>query len=375
MADGLQARGWVEITQGGYYNEDRGVCIDGQCFQGATNSAVNVPFKDVGETGEMTVTYNYRDSNYPGNDHVYDLNKSSSRVDVTMKTTWQASKGSNNTYIVKSITSLIKLERCCKNESLGAISYNPTRTINLTGTLGNVIKNLINSPANTGVFWSGNMKVSEDTYTIKPGEQVSPNQLTCVYLNYSTGRWSPGQPLPNIHVDEMRMGVQFKNNLPDRCDPPALMSVTQTDDICENNVEACLRFAPCSCEGMGIRLEYRFDGESWEDAHGLGQYVEREASNIAPFNICLDKLPPTNHTAQPVILYWRAKYYPITATMPETEWTSGNFDMMFILAPHETVPDISPQECSYLERGELIGKYEQETCYNDTSCADMVVNR
>lgn len=358
MAEGLQARGWVQITQGGYTNEEKGA-----------NGDLSTAFSDVPESGTATVSYYYRDSNF-GEGQLPDLNKSSSRVDVKLKTEWTATKQSGNTYVVKTKTTILSIERCCKDESAGKISQNPTRTINVSGKNGTVLSNLISSPANTGTIWSGSKVVGENTYTIPPGQEVSVNELSAIYLNYTTGYWSPGNPLPSTYVDEMRMGVQFKNNLPDRCDPPVLMSVTQTDDICENEVTACLRFAPCTCDGMALVIQYHFDGETWADAIGNGQEAQINASDSAANVICFDHLPPTNHTREPVIFYWRAKYIPITSTMPETEWVEGSFEIMFILHPHETVPDISAQECAMLERGELIGKYEEETCYNEFSCAD-----
>lgn len=359
MEEALQARGWIQITQPGYRGEE----IDAR--GDLTENFQNVPL-----SGSATVKYRYRDTNYATDSTTVDLNNSSSRVVVTMKTTWAAEKGSNNRYNIHTETYILSIVREDKRESLAPISYNPTRTINVSGTVGNVLKNLVSSPAATGTIWTGNQPVSINDYKVNPGQEVSPNELSATYLNYTTGYWSPGNALPSPFVDEMIMGVQFKNNLPDECDPPMLIGVTQTDDICENVVEACLRFAPCSCEGMGMRLEYHFDGESWGDAKGLGQVVEINASNVSTNTVCLSRLPPTNHTNMPVILYWRAKYYPITVEMPETDWTEDNFDMMFILHPHETVPDINPTECSYLDRGELIGKYESEVCYNQFSCAD-----
>lgn len=357
MQDGLQARGWVQITQGGYQGEEKDAYGD-----------LNSTFRDVPLEGEATVTYTYRDSNFLEG-QLSNLNDSSTRVNVQMKTTWKAEKGSNNIYNIHTETYILSITRDDKRNN-PAISYNPTRTINVSGSVGNVLANLVSSPANTGTIWTGNKLVSKNDYSVKPGQEVSPNELSAIYLNYTTGRWHPGDKLPSQFVDEMRMGVQFKNNLPDKCDDPVLISITQTEDICENEVEVCFRFAPCSCEGMGFHFEYHYDGESWSDAKANGQIVDFPASAAAANSFCLQHIPPTNHTNKPVIIYWRAKYYPITADMPETEWTEGNFQVVFILHPHETVPDISPQECAMLERGELIGKYESETCYNEFNCAD-----
>lgn len=362
MEEALQARGWVEIVYGGYNGEEKGA-----------GNSLDPQFVDVPMQGELTVDYFYRDTNYAVNSPTLNLNNSSSRVDVKMKTSWDATRGENNIYNIHTETYILSIARSDKRESLAPIAYNPTRTINVSGTVGTVLTNLISSPANTGVIWSGNKLVSSNDYKVKPGQAVSPNELSAFYLNYTTGYWNPPPTpsnTPSPFVDGMRMGVQFKNNLPDRCDDPVLSSVTQTPDICENEIEACFSFAPCSCTGMGLRFEYHYDGESWEMAKGAGQIVDMPASSTSLNTFCLQHLPPTNHTNNPVIIYWRAKYYPITAEMPETDWATGDVDMVFILHPHETVPDISPQECSKLERGELIENYESETCYNEFSCAD-----
>lgn len=352
MAEGLKARGIVFQRSTGYPSEEY-------------SNDFNVP-ADIELIGSRTVTYSYRDSN------TSDLgdNNNSTRVQATFKFEWNITQGSNNSFDIDVKCYLAGIVR---NDKRGYVSANPGRRIWVYDGKGNLKWGPKDSnPATTGTIYSGNLFVSEIKYTLKPETSSDASQMSVEYVNWTVTKGSP-EDVNSPFVDHLMLGIQFVNEKPKECDPPVLMGVTQTDDICENTVEACLKFAPCSCEGMGLVLQYHFDGEDWGAAEAKGQTRQIDASNSSPNVICLQDLPPTNHTWAPVHLYWRAKYIPITSEMPETPWVSGSFEIIFILAPHETVPDISSEECAMLKRGDLIDKYQQEVCYNEFSCADMAV--
>lgn len=355
MDGSLKIYAYIEIPSAGYEGEEVGSSVPSQINPGPE-----------GQPNQFEATYWYRDSQMANNN-------SSSRVDVTIRQEYTYNKLKNNRYSIKVKGYLTRIERGRLQTSAGQIVPSPGRTIQVWGVnRQSVFGPRDTSPNREEEIFSGNAYLGEIAYELGPGGETALADLAADYRSYTTSYWN-GKDIPSEYLDQMHMGLRFVNDLPKECDPPTMISVTQADDICENTVEACVRFTPSSCEGMGLVFEYRLGNESWEDAKAKGRSMQVAASDTMSTTICLPDLPPTNHTKSPVILSWRAKYIPITADMPETGWTEGSFQIIFILAPHETVPDISQQECSMLQRGDLIGKYEEETCYNEYSCADMYV--
>lgn len=357
MAEGLKISAYIEIPSSGYEGEEVGSNQETPTDPGAE-----------GTWHEFNGTYFYRDSQV-GN------NANSTRVDVVISQQYLYEKAKGNHYKVTVKGYLKSIKRGDKRGTVTCCTtQNPSRTIEVFGVNGKSIfgPKVSNTSNADEVIFEGNAFLGENTYDLGPGEATPLDALSADYRNFTTGYWTGNIPSP--YLDQMHMGLMFWNDLPKECDPPVLMGVTQTDDICENTVDVCLRYAPCSCEGMGLVLEYHYDGEDWSAAQAKGQTYRMEASNVGSNIICLNGLPPTNHTARPVHLYFRAKFIPLTSDMPETKWVEDMVTIMFILAPHETVPDISPEECSQLQRGDLIDKYQQEVCYNYSSCADMNVS-
>lgn len=355
MDDALKIYGFIEIPSSGYQGEE----------VGSTKPAPDTPGPE-GQPNQFDCTYFYRDSQNG-------TNSRSTRVDVTIRQEYTYNKTSGNHYHIKVKGWLTKIVRGRKDTSGGSIAQNPTRTIQVWGVNGqSVFGPTASSPASEGTIFSGNAYLGEIEYDLKPGERTELKALSADYRSYTTGYWTGA--IPSKYLDQMHMGLMFENGLPDECNPPKLINGTQTEDICENEIKAVMTFEPCSCEGMALVFEYHFNGESWADAAAKGQVRQINASNVSPNVIELQHLPPTNHTWNPVILYWRAKYIPIDSDMPETPYTEDSFQMNFILHPHETVPDIDAQECAKLQRGDLIEKYLEEVCYNEFSCADKRVN-
>lgn len=356
---GLKIYSYIEVPSSGYPGEG----VD------SSNDAPKDPGTE-GEWHDFDATYWYHDCNLLKNP----TDKSSTQVNVSITQEYMYKRTLGNHYQVTVRGWLTKIDRCCKNEEAGIVSPRPGRTIQVWGVNGNSVWGPTETvTSNEGNIFSGKLFLGQNTYDLKPGEKTPLDSLSADYRSYTTGYWAPGGPIPSSFLDQMHMGLMFENTLPTECDPPKIVTITQEDDICENEVTACLIFAPCSCDGMGLRLEYMFPGDTWENAKAKGQYVEIPASYETSNRVCLYNLPPTNHTNNVLAMNWRAKFYPIESDMPETKWTTEQLEMMFILAPHETVPDISPEECLKLQRGDLIPKYETETCYNELSCADVTV--
>lgn len=352
MAKGLKARGIVFQKSTGYPNEEY-------------SNNFSVP-TDIELVGGKPVTYSYRDSNTS----IQGDNNNSSKVDVTFKFDWNITEAANNSFDISIKCTLLSIVR---NDIRGYVAPTPIRRIRVrsgdgTSKLGPIDSN----PALAGTIYSGNLFISEISYHLDADSSSDSNQMSVEYTNWTFPLGSEDLE-KSPFVDHLKLGIQFVNEKPKECDPPIMIGNTQADDICENNVDVCLKFGPCSCEGMALLLQYHYNGDDWSGAEAKGQERQIDASTAGTNIICLENQPPTNHTWSPVILSWRAKFVPVTSDMPETPWVEGNFPIMFILAPHETVPDISPQECAQLQRGDLIGKYESETCYNEFSCADMTV--
>lgn len=348
--EGLQILGFIERPSSGYEGEE----------VGSTISTPTAPGPE-GQWNQFTADYYYRDSNFdPGR------NEDSSRVDVTILNEYKYEKLSGNHYKIEVRGYLTKIERGHINGSMPAY---PGRTIEVWGINGKSVYGPKDTSAvRAEVIYSGKAFLGENTYDLGPGEKTDINALSADYRSYTTNYWNGA--IPSKYLDQMHMGLMFVNELPEECDPPVHIRTTQVDDICENYVDATLVFGPCSCEGMALLFEWKYRGQGWDRA----QQIKIPASAYGNNRISLYQLFPTNHTWNPVVVEWRAKFVPDTSDMPETDYIEGNFQTLFILHPHETVPDISEEECLKIKRGELIGKYEQETCYNEFSCADMDVN-
>lgn len=355
----LRIYGDFEFESGGYEGEEHG-------SDRAKNEAI-----DPGEAGmphEYIGHYFYRDSNeLPGTD----TRSSKVNVEIRQVYTWNRAKGNHFQINVKSyLTSIV---RSWLVTTGGKIERDPARVISVFDANGQVRFGPRTSYINVAEeIFKGNIYLGETDYDLGPASST-PTQYLVKYQNYTYGLWDEaGRPVPSEFLDQIRMGLAFVNNLPAECDPPQFISANQTDNICENTVDACLTFAPCTCEGMALVLEYILPGQDWNSVSDRGQVIQQYASWETNNVVCIDNLPPTNHINEPMILTFRAKYIPLDNEMPETKWTTESIQLIFVLAPHETVPDISQQECVALGRGELIDKYNQEVCYNEFSCADRV---
>ena len=348
--EALRIYAYIERPSSGYPGEEVGSSQPNQIEPGAA-----------GQWHPFSADYWYRDanSNPPTNDN-------SSKVTVSIEQQYYYKRGKGNNY---EITVRGWLKRIYRGDLKGVPQFRVNRVIEVWNANGkSVFGPAVSSAANgNDLIFEGRLYLGERTFNVGPQQQTPLGDLAADYRSYTQGYWN-GQ-IPSQYLDQMHMGLRFVNDLPDQCDPPVNINVNQEADICDNTVDACLVFRPCSCEGMGLYLEYAYDGQSFSSDRSVQINASADSNNT----ICLYDLIPTNHTNEQTRIVWRAKYVPVDSTMDETAWTTGSFNTLFVLHPHEPVPDISEAECLLLQRGTLIEPYMSETCYGSV-CADTAVS-
>lgn len=361
--DILQVRGQLEILSGGYGREDGDLNYypidtipDNREYIEWDQNYTD--WKNVPAHSQATTYYVYSDSNVG-------LNSQSTKVRVRVTDIWDMEIDPENVMTINVQTFIESVARYDKRGnaygSRGLYAFDPRKD----GTRGAEFWKALNS--NVGVTGPIGGTPSASIYTtfvLAPGQASESSTIT--FRNVTTGfeaqlfRFSP-------YVDAIRIGLRFKNGLPTDLPIPIFKSMTQTEDICENFVNADLEFEPINVNGAAIYLEWRYEGQDWAKERATQIDVYRGT----PIHVPIYQLAPTNHTASPVHVYWRAKFVPVSVKMKESDWAYGDFYTIYVPAPHMTVPDISPAECSAIQKGEFIPWYTHEQCYNEFGCADQ----
>lgn len=192
MASDVQYKEALIIKSGGYPGEPTG------------STGVITNWTDCPTTGTNTATYYYTDSNSASN-------ANSSKVYVTVKDSWQIlSISDKNVATIKINTSVTKIER---KDIVG----NP----NIGGRVGRFIK--VYNVATGAEVWSTNdsdiavakvllnreVGIGSQTVQIQPSTEFG--RSTAGVFNASTGH--EHDPVPSIYIDEMTMGVTYRNTL------------------------------------------------------------------------------------------------------------------------------------------------------------------
>lgn len=188
MATGLQARNWLTIFSGGYPGEETG-------GSGAYNDWTDVPL-----SGSTTATYYYRDSDSASNSN-------SILVHVTVTDQWSSIINNDNSIIVSTVTTIDKIEKV-------SITGNPGSTprdigIKQQASDGGWLYFFDNTPMSLHVVAS-NLGIGARTSIINPSTEWGQN--TVYFRSAVNGHID--DPTPSIYVDEMGMGLTFRNILP-----------------------------------------------------------------------------------------------------------------------------------------------------------------
>lgn len=197
MLDGeYEYRAQVEILQGGYPDEEKGVTPEDNSWHTSSSPG-----------GSAIYTYYYTDSNTPDNWTGAQKNAQSSQILINAIDSWDVSIDNANNVIVTLQTVVNYIRR-------GNIRGNP----NYSGTWG---RDIILAREKGGTpFWSvadnnigkerdlsGKIVLPSETFILPPGEGLSRGSI--YILNHTTGF-----PETEPYTDEMWAGISFRNNLP-----------------------------------------------------------------------------------------------------------------------------------------------------------------
>lgn len=185
----IQGRTTTNIISGGYPGEDYGAS------GGLGGNWVNV--NDVGST---TATYYFTDSRTMQNEN-------SSRVNVTLQDSWRILNVDDNNNVILQLTT--KILGISRGNLRGSTSGTRNMFVRQTAG-GGVIWATYNDNIATAHTISGAFNIGTYTYTIAP--QSTWNRTSVYFRSNVSGH--DGDSPPSIYVDEMSMGVGFKNVLP-----------------------------------------------------------------------------------------------------------------------------------------------------------------
>ena len=189
MAKQYQWRTVLNITQGGYPNEPHGVVPPDTGWRTEDDGSA---------TRTNTASYYYVDSDVSSPDE----NVNASKVTVGLTETWTASYDDLNTLTIRVNTVITSIDRV-----LSGNAGSSTRDIRIYDSkTGPLLWSKDNDALSTHNILT-NLVVDSRTITVAPGGTYEASSLR--YWNHSHG-----MPEAEPYVDEMDMGVQFKNTQP-----------------------------------------------------------------------------------------------------------------------------------------------------------------
>lgn len=208
---GLQFKENLTVISGGYAGEEIG------------STGITQDWTDVSSlSGSDTVTYYFRDSDSG-------TNANSSRVDITVTETWSAVFNADRSYTVTVRSVVNSIVR-------GNIQGNPgtgTRKITIKDSVGGSIKWSVESDAvNNAHTLATNIDLGITTFTLQPNS--GSVERSAIYLK--SGYPSHfNDPVPNQYVDEMWIGIGFRNTLPPDYRPMKIRSSDGTWMSCNRS--------------------------------------------------------------------------------------------------------------------------------------------
>lgn len=197
----------ITVESGGYNGELISIEQNGtEIFSGSVNTSqvpktFNIPWTTTtSETGSSTYTYTYRDSDVSNNNI-------STKVALTVEDSWTVSIDNRNYMTVTVTTRLVSAVRT-KIGSPSNINRHLWMRRSKNGTDFNPFPLIDN--ASTAHTIASNVNMGSYTFTLAPGQ--NQQNATIWWRNTSVGyeSWS----IPNIYTDILRIGIHFKNILP-----------------------------------------------------------------------------------------------------------------------------------------------------------------
>lgn len=351
--NGLQVAQTTQIIFGGYgrngnvakYPCDGGNCQVGNCdlveeIDGSCQTIdISKDFHDQDDAGSLTKIYSWRDSNIsPGR------NSRSARGYVEVRTDWTSTVDDTNSLVVTATSTVTRVGRDDIRNNAGG--GNVLRAIAIFDVSGNPLPGMP-LPAVNASNWTGSWAVNA-SYTqnlVIPPQKTSADLMPFRVRSWNTTMatmWSGAEK----YIDEMRVGAAFKNNLPNKFNPPVLRLLEQTRDICNDTVNAEFTFEPPNISGGHIEVWWRLEGQDWNASRRVsGPRVTR---NDVGFVIA-EGLPPRNTK-----IYWRARWVADLDYLVSSDWIYGEFETLWFPHPSQTVPTITEQDCAKIDRGDTI---------------------
>lgn len=324
-------------------------------------------FSAADDSGSVTRTYTWRDSNIdepdPTNSAVFGgKNSNSGEAYVTIRDDWTSTVDDENNLVVTTRTYVLEHGRRDIRTNLNT----PLRKVRIYGynqqsrSWVQQLEFNRENVAQANVFFSGEKYLGENTFVLAP-------QTTSADINYSARVWNQtvnanGVPYGDYepYLDELLMGLQFKNGLPNELEPPVLYGVRQTPDICEYQVTADFTF---SAPNMNAVLVFDWKYSDQKDYPSQNR-ITMDANKGQTTNFSLYGLFPSGYTKSTID--WRARYEPRAGSkLKPSDWSYGSEDILFILPFDATVPDVTDPECAEIGRGGLLPEYDYITYYDE----------
>lgn len=333
---------------------DRVEEIDGSC--GTSWGDPN--FNNTDDAGSITSVYTWRDSNlFPGRNSI------STRMNVSVTDNWTSSVDNMNNLIVvvtstvNSIwrddprgrqpdyrtTALLDGSNFPSYQSSNHIVWGPVVTIN--GYYG------------SGATSWGAGQTRTQTFVIPPQQDSNLNPSFRV-RNWNTN-YANINSRPSGYIDDLGVGVIFRNDLPNQFDPPKLITIDQTPNICDSTVDAEFCFEHPNLNGANLVVQWRYEGQDWSTNR---QSVTPAYRTDGQTCLLAQGLIPSSCTETTV--YWRAQFQSTVSTLRPSEWAYGEFKSLFVPPVWMTVPDITAAECSAAAKGDLLDQYDKVVYYD-----------
>lgn len=369
----LQVGQNTQILSGGYGRGANGAplysCGGGNCQTGTCNMVEEIDgsctaidystyWRDFDDAGTLSRTYTWRDAGSA-------RNSSSARGNVEIIDSWTSEIDGSNNLIVHLTSTLTKVWR----DDIRSGTYG-SRTIAIleggdyptTQASSHLIANL--GSVNIATFQNASnpwvVNVSRSTTIVIPPQQSSMNTRLFRVKNWVSNATNINGA-PSMFVDEMTMGTVFKNNLPNQFDPPELIRIDQTPQICDNVVDAALCFKAPNLNGAKLVVQWHYEGQDWttlKQVESLEAHRDDEEVCVTIKGLIPTTCPP------PTKVYWRAQFVPLISTLLPSEWTYGEFETVFVPPVWMNVPDITTPECNAVGKGDLLDQFEEIVYYN-----------
>lgn len=328
MASGLQVINTSEIISGGYAGEWHGIA--GAGYRDWT---------DVDFNGSVACSYFYHDSNTSNN-------YQSSRVDVAIRDTWSASLNENTNEITVTTRSI--LTSIARGQIRGNPAYpyyNMQRNIYVRQYSNSALlfsRVADNISAAHGIY-SGELEIGSRTFVLAPRGGTS-GRGSIYYRNNTTGHDADAPP--SQYIDEFWMGAQFRNTLPAIIPAPTLVSIEQTEDICEYAVTADFTFNVQTPSEAGT-MTYYLEIATRSDFSDAYRYETTSDNQTYKF----ENIPvkPTQH------YYWRSQL--VSAHNYKSKVAYGEFDSIAVISPNVVAPKLTDAECALLTTNQVVPRW------------------